>query len=245
MRKNKSPGPDDITNDVLLIAGEPALDYLTKCFNETLKTGKIPTSWEEAKIIVIYKKGDPGDIKNYRPISLLSHSYKLFTRLLQTKMERVLDENQPKEQAGFGKGFSTTDHIHTLNQTWSMTKAVGQKLRVAQRAMERKMLGLKLTDKISYKEIRNKTQFSDIAQYLAKQKWKWAGHVSRIQDNRWTLRVTEWQPRNGKRLRRRQARRWRDDIVRTMGNTWTREAKDREEWRRGAEGLILQWMAEA
>ncbi|GFR70622.1 endonuclease-reverse transcriptase, partial [Elysia marginata] len=112
MRKNKSPGPDDITSVVLLIAGEPALDYLTKCFNEILKTGKIPTSWEEAKIIVIYKKGDPGDIKNYRPISLLSHSYKLFTRLLQTRMERILDENQPREQAGFRKGYSTTDHIH-------------------------------------------------------------------------------------------------------------------------------------
>ncbi|GFR89505.1 endonuclease-reverse transcriptase [Elysia marginata] len=116
MRKNKSPGPDDITSDVLLIAGEPALDYLTKYFNEILKTGKIPTSWEEAKIIVIYKKGDPGDIKNYRPISLLSHSYKLFTRLLQTRMERILDENQPREQAGFRKGYSTTDRIHTLNQ---------------------------------------------------------------------------------------------------------------------------------
>ncbi|GFR96839.1 endonuclease-reverse transcriptase [Elysia marginata] len=64
-------------------------------------------------------------------------------------------------------------------QTWSMTKAVGQKLRVAQRAMERKMLGLKHTDKISCKEIRNKTQVSDIAQYIAKQKWKWAGHVAR------------------------------------------------------------------
>ncbi|GFS18387.1 endonuclease-reverse transcriptase [Elysia marginata] len=124
-------------------------------------------------------------------------------------------------------------------QTWSMTKAVGQKLRVAQRAMESKMLGLKLTDKISCKEIRNKTQVSDIAQYIAKQKWKWAGHVARLQDNRWTLRVTEWQPRNGKRSRGRQARRWRDDIVtvRTMGNTWTREAKDKEEWRRGAEAL--------
>ncbi|GFS14726.1 endonuclease-reverse transcriptase [Elysia marginata] len=109
-------------------------------------------------------------------------------------------------------------------QTWSMTKAVGQKLRVAQRAMEGRMLGLKLTDKISCKEIRNKTQVSDIAQYIAKQKWKWAGHVARLQDNRWTLRVTEWQPRNGKRSRGRQARRWRDDIVRTMGNTWTREA---------------------
>ncbi|GFS08728.1 endonuclease-reverse transcriptase [Elysia marginata] len=131
MRKNKSPGPDDITSDVLLIAGEPALDYLTKCFNEILKTGKIPTSWEEAKIIVIYKKGDPGDIKNYRPISLLSHSYKLFTRLLQTRMERILDENQPREQAGFRKGYSTTDHIHTLNQVieksneYNLTLCVG------------------------------------------------------------------------------------------------------------------------
>ncbi|GFR75949.1 galactosylgalactosylxylosylprotein 3-beta-glucuronosyltransferase [Elysia marginata] len=67
-------------------------------------------------------------------------------------------------------------------------------------------------------------------------------HEARLQDNRWTLRVTEWQPRNGKRSRRRQARRWRDGIVRTMGNTWTREAKDREEWRCGAEGFILQWM---
>ncbi|GFR99568.1 endonuclease-reverse transcriptase [Elysia marginata] len=69
-----------------------------------------------------------------------------------------------------------------------------------------------------------------------------AGHFARLQDNRWTLRVTEWQPRNGKRSRGRQARRWRDDNVRTMGNTWTREAKDREEWRRDAEGFILQWM---
>ncbi|GFS05667.1 endonuclease-reverse transcriptase [Elysia marginata] len=57
-----------------------------------------------------------------------------------------------------------------------------------------------------------------------------------------TCKKNEWQPRNGKRSRGRQARRWRDDIVRTMGNTWTREAKDREEWRRDVEGFILQWM---
>lgn len=31
-------------------------------------------------------------------------------------MEKLLDENQPVEQAGFQKGFSTIDHIHALKQ---------------------------------------------------------------------------------------------------------------------------------
>ncbi|GFO50048.1 endonuclease-reverse transcriptase [Plakobranchus ocellatus] len=121
-------------------------------------------------------------------------------------------------------------------QTWSLTKASTQKLRVAQRAMERKILGIKLADRV---------KCSEIVHFVAKQKWKWAGHVARLKDSRWTLRVTEWQPRNGKRSRGRQARRWRDDIVKTKGNTWSRDARDRDECRRDAEGYILQWLDRA
>ncbi|GFO00544.1 endonuclease-reverse transcriptase [Plakobranchus ocellatus] len=88
-------------------------------------------------------------------------------------------------------------------QTWSLTKATTQKLRVAQRAMERKILGIKLADRVKCSEIRKRTQIQDIVDFVAKQKWKWAGHVARLKDNRWTLRVTEWQPRNGKRSRGR------------------------------------------
>ena len=42
--------------------------------------------------------------------------YKLFTWILQKRREKVLDENQPKEQAGFRKGYSTVDHLQTINQ---------------------------------------------------------------------------------------------------------------------------------
>ena len=31
-------------------------------------------------------------------------------------MEGVLNENQPREQAGFKKGYSTADHLQTINQ---------------------------------------------------------------------------------------------------------------------------------
>ena len=56
------------------------------------------------------------DIKNYKPISFLSYSYKFFKRFLQTRIEKTLDENQPKEQAGFRKGYSTSGHLQALNQ---------------------------------------------------------------------------------------------------------------------------------
>ena len=42
--------------------------------------------------------------------------YKLLTRIIQKRMEIILDENQPRKQAGFRKGFSTTDHLYVTNQ---------------------------------------------------------------------------------------------------------------------------------
>ena len=100
------------------------------------------------------------------------------------------------------------------------------KLRTAQRAMERKMLDLKLKDKIPCSEIRKRTKIINTIEYTLKQKWKLAGHIARLKDNRWTKRCTEWQPRRGKRSRGRPSRRWQDDITEKEGTTWIRKATD-------------------
>ena len=51
--------------------------------------------------------------------------YKLFTKnhnkpsmvtVVTTRLEKKLDENQPREQGGFRSKYSTTDHIHAINQ---------------------------------------------------------------------------------------------------------------------------------
>ena len=130
-------------------------------------------------------------------------------------------------------------------QIWSLNKQMTNKLRTSQKAMERKMLDLKLKDKIPCSEIRKRTKIIDIIEYTLKQKWKWAGHIARLKDNRWTRRCTEWQPRRGKRSRGRPSRRWQDDITEKEGTTWIRKATDRRRWKTLMEGNILQWMDKA
>ena len=122
-------------------------------------------------------------------------------------------------------------------QTWSLNKQMTNKLRAAQRAMERKILDLKLQDKIPCSEIRKRTKVTDIIEYTLKQKWKWAGHIAKMKDNRWTKRCTEWQPRKGKRSRGRPSRRWQDDITEKEGTTWIRKATGRRQWKTHDGGL--------
>ena len=66
------------------------------------------------------------------------------------------------------------------------------------------------------------TGVTEIIHKIKQDKWRWAGHVAKRNDHRWTIRLTEWQPREGKRRRGRQKRRWRDDITAYIGTTWAR-----------------------
>ena len=102
MKKGKAPGIDNITRDIIKLGGKEVKKALKTIFNETRKprnTGDM----ERGQNDYITQKGERRDIKNYTPVSRLSHTYKLFTRAIQNRMEKVLDENQPREQAGFRK----------------------------------------------------------------------------------------------------------------------------------------------
>ena len=82
----------------------------------------------------------------------------------------------------------------------------------------------------------------DIIEKIKEAKWRWAGHVARMNDNRWTKRLTDWQPRTGKRRRGRQKTRWRDDLTAYLGVTWAREATDRRKWKTHEEGYSRPWV---
>ena len=100
----------------------------------------------------------------------------------------------------------------------------------------------KLQDEIACSEIRKRTKIIDVIEYTLKQNWKWALHIARMKDNRWTKLCTEWQPRKVKRSGGRQSRSWEDDIARKMGTTLNRKAIDKGQWKVLMEGYILPWM---
>lgn len=114
LKLDKSPGSDNLTNEALKIAAPILAAPFTNLFNSILESGETPTQWSESNIILLYKKGNSNDIGNYRPISLLPSTYKLFSTILTKKISSTLETRQPVEQAGFRKGFSTIDLIHTL-----------------------------------------------------------------------------------------------------------------------------------
>ena len=88
IKRHKAQGVDGITSDLIKLGGPFVLTYLTNIFNNILKKKQIPDSWHEATIVILFKKGDPKDIENYRPISLLSH----VTKYLQGSCKQELKE---------------------------------------------------------------------------------------------------------------------------------------------------------
>jgi hypothetical protein len=76
-------------------------------------------------------------------------------------------------------------------ETWTLTARLVHKFKVAQRVMERAMLGVSLGDRIRYQVIQQRTKVTDIAHRISMLKWQWAGHISRRTDNRWGKRVLE------------------------------------------------------
>ena len=93
---------DGITSDIIKLGRQIVLTYLTNIFNNIPKTKQTPDSRHEAKIVSLFKQGDPktSRTKAYKPPA--TH------RLLQTIIKRSLDENWPEEQAGFRKCYSTS-----------------------------------------------------------------------------------------------------------------------------------------
>ncbi|KAG1123853.1 hypothetical protein G6F42_010167 [Rhizopus arrhizus] len=104
--RHSSPGSDGIPYEILnlVIRFPPYQELLTTVFNDALNKGVFPDSWNQSIMTLLPKKGDPSDMKNYRPLSLANCDYKYFTRLLNRRMMEVSKKLINSNQIGFVPG---------------------------------------------------------------------------------------------------------------------------------------------
>jgi hypothetical protein len=127
MKFPKAAGSDSIIPELLLNAKHILFPFLLKIYRYVFHSGDYPNQWAEGILHLIHKKGDTNDPGNYRDITLLNCIGKLYDRILYNRLKtweadlHILSESQ----VGFRAGYSTVDHIFTLNSL--VTKAFIEK----------------------------------------------------------------------------------------------------------------------
>ena len=128
----KSPGPDKLPNELLKHTQSDCLAFIHHALNTIFELHLFPSEWAKSIIVPVHKKGNINLCDNYRPISLTSLFSKVFTRVLDKRLEDFLNSNDiiPEEQAGFRKNYSTIDHIFSLYAMINMQFSKNKKLYV-------------------------------------------------------------------------------------------------------------------
>lgn len=89
----KAPRSDNIPAELLKYGGNNLQNVLFRVCDTIWKEEQMPTSWHEAVIIPLHKKGDKMECDNYRGISLLNTAYKIFSKILLKRLLPYVDEN--------------------------------------------------------------------------------------------------------------------------------------------------------
>ena len=113
VKKGKAVGPNELPVEVWKCMREMGIKFLTRLFNRLLMGERMPEEWRRSMLIPIYKnKGDAQCCENHRGIKLMSHTMKVWERIIEARLrDRV---KISKEQYGFMPGKGTTDAMFAL-----------------------------------------------------------------------------------------------------------------------------------
>ena len=91
LKPELSAGVDQIPPIVLRYLPDNVLHALTYIFNQSLCEGKFISVFKQAKIIAVYKKGNPKNVLIYRPISLLSSVSKILEKIVYARLHSFIN----------------------------------------------------------------------------------------------------------------------------------------------------------
>lgn len=119
--KDTAPGTDGVRYKHLRDM-DKTCDILFMLYNELKRVRQIPKIWKESETTLILKGGDVSDPSNWRPISLLSTMYKVYSSLWNNRLKEVEGVISPV-QRGFSSRNGCSDSIALLRAAIEHSRA--------------------------------------------------------------------------------------------------------------------------
>ena len=93
-------GTDGIGYWALKLCPELGSEMMVTISKIIIKYGFMPTTWNMSRTILLYKKGDERDLKNWRPLTIASCLYRTWTcalasclQMINMRGTKLFDEN--------------------------------------------------------------------------------------------------------------------------------------------------------
>ena len=112
LAKGKAAGPDGVPNELLQALPNRLKEAIRRLFVVMWLVGHTPDAWKTSRTVLLYKKGGPQCLQNWRPIALANTLYKTWTSMV-THVLSTYGERQGiigSAQEGFPK------HRNTMRQ---------------------------------------------------------------------------------------------------------------------------------
>ena len=115
LKKNKSTSLDHISNEMLIqmlnLTPEPFLNHFNDCIT---KGKKFHSYFRQSYLKLIPKKTSPELVTSWRPISIASNVFKIYSKLLYLRLDSIVDKLLCAPQKGFRKSCNINDVTNNI-----------------------------------------------------------------------------------------------------------------------------------
>ena len=127
----KATDPNGLSNRILRELSQELSTPYCSLYNQSLRTGLVPSSYKDANVCPVPKKGDLSVVSNHRPISLLNSEDKVLERLVFKHFYNHLRDNNilSSLQSGFIPGDSTINQLTYLYNVFCQALDEGKEVR--------------------------------------------------------------------------------------------------------------------
>lgn len=126
LKRSKATGIDNLPPALLKDSADAIAKPLCHVINLSLRSGDVPTTWKQARVVPIHKSGPTDAPENFRPISILPAMSRILEKAVHKQLSMYFENNNllSKSQFGFRKGRSTESATVLCCDT--IRKAAGQ-----------------------------------------------------------------------------------------------------------------------